>query len=482
MKSASLKDKTIRGLFWGGIDTLFTKGVNFVFNLLIARQLTPDDYGTIAILAVIMSICQCFVDSGFGAALIRKTDRTEADFSTVFYFNMIISLLLYILISSLSPFLADFYNNPILADITVIYTLVLIINSLAIVQNAKLTIDINFKAFAKISIFSSVLSGTIALWMAMKGYGIWTLVAQSLINSAIRTILLWIVSKWRPQLLFSWQSFKEFFSFGSKLLGSSLVNAIYNNIYTLVIGKVHSAELLGTYKRGGSIAEFPAEGINSVLANVSYPVLSSIQNDKDRCLQSCRQFVRMTSFIIFPMMVGLAAIADPFIRLCLTDKWAKAIPVMQLLCFAFIWNPITSIDYAIQKITGHSEYFLRMTIISKIIGISILCLTATIGIYAICIGQILSSIVVLPIYSYYTQKAIGYTFKQKVLDCGKTLILSIGMGVLVYTVILLVSNIYLKLIAGILSGIAFYYLTAKKLKLVEIAFIIDTIKQYIKKR
>lgn len=475
---ASLKNRTIKGMFWGGVDTFLNKGISFVFNLLIARQLMPEDYGVIAILAVLMSICQCFVDSGFGAALVRKSNRTEEDFSTVFYFNILAALVLYIIIWLIAPFIARFYNQPILTEVTKIYSVVLIINALSIVQNTKLTIDLNFKAFAKISAVAAILTGTIALFLAYRGYGIWALVVQAISNALIRSILLWIASKWRPKLLWSWLSFKDFFSFGSKLLCSSLINTLYNSIYTLVIGKVYSPSSLGAYSKGDSIAKFPSEAVTGVLGNVSFPALSSIKDDERHCLNSCRQIVRMSSFIIFPMMMGLAAIADPFIRLCLTDKWEEAIPFMQLLCFALVWNPITSIDYTIQKIQGRSDYFLKMTIISRIVGILVLCITTPLGLYAMCFGQILSILIILPVYAHYTNKAIGYGLKEKISDCGKSFLLSIFMGVSIYMFIQIMPNNLLKLAFGIPVGIIFYIITAKLLKIEELSKIIEIIKQY----
>lgn len=229
-----LKDKTIKGLFWGGIDIFSSKGLSFIFNLLIARQLSPRDYGVIAILAVMMAICQCFVDSGFGAALVRKCKCSETDFSTIFYFNIFAALLFYIILYAVAPFIASFYEQPVFVDLTKIYSLVLIINALAIVQNSKLTIEVNFKVFAKISIISAIISGSAALFMAYKGFGIWSLVVQALTSATVRSLLLWVFSRWTPKAFFSWNSLNEHFSFGSRLLGSSLINTIYNNPVVVV--------------------------------------------------------------------------------------------------------------------------------------------------------------------------------------------------------------------------------------------------------
>lgn len=245
-----LRDKTIKGLFWGGLDIFSSKGLSFLFNLLIARQLSPGDYGVIAILAVMMAICQCFVDSGFGAALVRKCKCSETDFSTIFYFNIFAALLFYIILYAVAPFIASFYEQPVFVDLTKIYSLVLIINALAIVQNSKLTIEVNFKVFAKISIISAIISGSAALFMAYKGFGIWSLVVQALTSATVRSLLLWVFSRWTPKAIFSWNSLNEHFSFGSRLLGSSLINELINNPGEFVILQFrHESELPASYKR-----------------------------------------------------------------------------------------------------------------------------------------------------------------------------------------------------------------------------------------
>lgn len=478
----TFRDKTVKGFFWGGVDTFLTKGLNFIFNLLIARQLMPADYGTIAILAVIMSICQCFVDSGFGAALIKKNNKTDKDFCTVFIFNIVIAFVFYALLFFLAPYIAKFYNIPLLTKVTRIYTLLLIINAISIIQHTKLTIAVNFKVFAKISTISVLISGAVTLWMASNGYGVWSLVVQGLLNSVIRTMMLCIIGKWIPKLSFSWTSFKEFFSFGSKLLGSSLINAVYNNLYTLVIGKTYSPSQLGHYNKGSSIAAFPSSSITTVLENVSYPILSSIQDDKELCLKTSRTIIRIVCYVSFPMMLGIASISDPFIRLFLTDKWEAAIPIVQILCLALLWNPLTSIDYAIQKITGHTDYFLKMTIYSKFIGILTLCLTIPLGIRAICWGQVISYLIIIPIYAYYTNKAIGYSFKMKLNDYSKSLSLSLIMSIFIYIIIHNIEEQLIKLVIGIITGFAFYIIMSFIFKIEELNKIMTTIKTYTKWR
>lgn len=473
---STLMNKTIKGLFWSGIDTFFSKGLSFVFNLLIARQLSPDDYGVVAILAVIMAICQCFVDSGFGASLVRKSKCSETDFSTVFIFNIVVALLFYFLLYLGTPILASFYALPQLTELAKIYSIILIINSLAIVQSAKLTIEVNFKAFAKVSVVSAIISGITALVMAYKGYGIWSLVFQSVVNASTRTILLWIIGKWRPLAKFSCHSLKEHLTFGSKLLGSSLINTIYNNIYTLVIGKAYSPKSLGAYNKGESIIKFPSETLTTAIGNVIYPILSSIKNNEARSYDAFRQLTKMSTFIIFPMVLGVGAIADPFIRICLTDKWEMAIPVMKILCFSLLWAPVTSMDLTIIKAFGRSDFFLRITVITKAINLLILVVTIPFGLLSMCLGQVVATLIHLLIDSVYTKKTFNYGLKDKITDCGVNFIIAALMFVFVLLVESGIPNPSWKLIVGIPSGVIFYIAMAKILRIKELHKLTELIK------
>ena len=373
---SSLKDKTVKGVIWSSIDRFSAQGIQFVFSILIARLLLPEDYGVIAMLNIFLAVSQTFIDSGFGTALIRKIDRTETDFSTVFYFNIAVASVFYVILFFCAPAIANFYETPLLESVTKVVALNLIINSLSGIHNAKLSIVIDFKSRAKISIITTLLTGAVGLWMAYAGYGVWTLVVQNLLSSVIRTVMLWIIVRWRPQLVFSWKSFKELFSFGSKLLASALLDTLYNNIYTLVIGKVFSPSTLGVYSKAKNLAQFPSSNITSVLQSVTFPVLSTIQNDEERLSDAYKRFLKLSAFVVFPLMVGLAAVADPFIRIALTDKWANAICLLQILCFSLIWYPIHAINLNILQVKGRSDYFLKLEIIKKVQGVLFLTVTS----------------------------------------------------------------------------------------------------------
>ena len=432
---SSLKDKTVKGVIWSAVDRFSAQGIQFVFSILIARLLVPEDYGVVAMLGIFMAVSQTFIDSGFGTALIRKIDRTEEDFSTVFYFNIVVATLFYFALFFAAPAIANFYNTPLLESITKVVALNLIINSLSGIHNAKLSIAIDFKSRAKISIVSTLLTGAVGLWMAYAGYGVWALVVQNLFSSAIRTVLLWVIVKWYPKLVFSWKSFKELFSFGSKLLASALLDTLYNNIYTLVIGKVFSPTTLGVYSKANSLAQFPSSNITSVLQGVTFPVLSTIQNEDDRLADAYKRFLKIAAFVVFPLMIGLSAVADPFIRLVLTDKWEGAIYLLQIMCFWMMWYPIHAINLNILQVKGRSDYFLKLEIIKKIQGVIVLCITVPMGIIAMCYGSLISSIICLVWNTHYTKKLIGYGFFAQMKDLLPIILHALVMGLIVVIVV-----------------------------------------------
>ena len=473
---SSLKDKTVKGVIWSAVDRFSAQGIQFVFSILIARLLVPEDYGVIAMLNIFLAVSQTFIDSGFGTALIRKIDRTETDFSTVFYFNIAVAVFFYLGLFFAAPAIANFYNTPLLVPVTRVTAINLVIGSLSGIHNAKLSIAIDFKSRAKISIVSAVLTGSVGLWMAYSGYGVWALVVQTVFAGIIRTIMLWIIVKWYPKFVFSWQSFKEMFSFGSKLLASGLLDTIYNNIYPLVIGKVFSPTTLGVYSKANSLAQFPSSNITSVLQSVTFPVLSTIQNEEDRLAAAYKRFLRIAAFVVFPLMMGLSAVADPFIRLALTDKWEGAIYLLQIICFWMMWYPIHAINLNILQVKGRSDYFLKLEIIKKIQGVIVLCITVPMGIVAMCYGSLISSIICLIWNTYYTKKLFGYGFFAQMKDLFPVIMHSLAMWLLVSVIVHFMPNLWLKLIVGVLSGMVYYIVGAYLMKFPEMDELLTILK------
>lgn len=455
----SLKHKTVKGVIWSSIERFALAGVNFIFGLVLARLLMPSDYGMIAMLGIFMGISQVFIDSGFSSALIRKSDRTELDNSTAFYFNIFVGIICFGVLFIIAPLIAQFYNIPQLTILTRILSLNLVFNSFCVVQQALLSVRLDFKTQAKISLSGGFISGSIGAIMAYTGFGVWALVAQSVTASAIRAALLCFWVKWYPMGSFSKNSFHHLFAYGSKLLASGLLDTIYNNIYTIVIGKKFSHINLGLYARADQLAQFPAVNITGILQRVSFPVLCTIQNEDERLKLNYRKILRLSSFIVFPLMIGLAAVADPLIRLLLTDKWAAAIPFLYILCFALMWYPVHAINLNLLQVKGRSDLFLRLEIYKKFLGLGILCATIPMGLMVMCVGKVFSSLICLALNTYYTGKLIHLGFFSQMKDLLPTLLNSLIMGGLVYISTLLLSAPCWRLMAGMLVGIGYYLIS-----------------------
>ncbi len=454
--SDSLKSTTAKGVLWSTIERFSVQGVQFVIMIVMARLLTPDDYGLIGMLAIFLAVAQSLIDSGFSQALIRKQDRTEVDNSTVFYFNIVVSAVLYLLLFVSAPFVADFYDTPALTPIMRVVCLSVILNSLAVVQRAILTINIDFKTQAKAALTASIISGIVGVAMAYSGFGVWSLVAQQLINLGINTGLLWILSRWRPSMTFSWTSFRELFSFGSKLLASGLLDTVYRNIYPIIIGKLFSANSLGHYTRAHHFAEFPSSNVTGIIQRVTYPVLCKIQNDDNRLSDVYRRFLKLSAYVIFPMMMGLSALSYPFIEVVIGDKWMFCAQLLQIICFSMMWYPIHAINLNLLQVKGRSDLFLRLEIIKKILGVAMICITAPIGLIAMCYGSIVNSLIALAINTYYTGKLIHVGFLKQMRDLAPTLILCLTMFVLILAMNHFVADNILRLVFGTILGMAYY--------------------------
>ena len=454
--SDSLKSKTVKGVVWSSIERFSTQGVQFLIMIIMARLLTPKDYGLIGMLAIFLAVAQSLIDSGFSQALIRKQDRTDVDNSTVFYFNIVVSSALYLILFIAAPFVADFYNQPELTSVMRVVCLGVILNSLAVVQRALLTVRIDFKTQAKASLSAAVISGCIGIVLAYCGFGVWSLVVQQLLNLSVNTLLLWIFSKWRPIAVFSWKSFHELFAFGSKMLASGLLDTLYRNIYPIVIGKLFSASSLGHYTRAHQFSEFPSSNVTGIIQRVTYPILCGIQDETERLEAVYRKFLKLSAFIIFPLMIGMSAVARPFIDIVLGKQWGFCGQLLQIICFAMMWYPIHAINLNLLQVKGRSDLFLRLEIIKKILGITVLCITAPFGLVVMCYGQIFNSIVALVINTYYTGKLINVGFIRQMKDLLPTILLSLTMfGAILLVNGFIEANIY-RLIIGVLVGVIVY--------------------------
>lgn len=473
----SLKNKAAKGVLWSSIERFSVQGVQFLVLLIIARILDPKDFGLVGMLAIFLAVTQSLIDSGFSQALIRKQDRTELDNNTVFYFNIIVSILLYFLLFAIAPWVADFYKEPQLVNLMRVLCLIVVINSFAVVQRAIYTAKLDFKTQAKASFIAALISGAIGVWMAMNEYGVWTLVWQQLLNAGINTLLLWIYSNWYPRWQYSWKSFRELFAFGSKLLVSGLLDTIYTNMYALVIGKVFTASSLGYYSQADRFTKLPSSNLTGILQRVTYPVLCSIQNDDERLRTDYRKLLRLSAFIIFPLMCMLAGIAYPLVELLIGEKWRFAATLIIPLSFTMMWWPIHAINLNLLQVKGRSDLFLKLEIIKKTIGVTVLVLSIPLGLLFMCYAGIVTSILCLIINTYYTGKLIQVGFIMQMKDLSSVLFTSLLVFAIAYCVTQYINGILLQLIVGSIIGILLYLGTAYFLKFKELEYIKSFIRR-----
>lgn len=472
----SLKRQAVGGVIWSAVERFSVQGVQFAVMIAMARVLSPSDYGLVGMLAVFIAVAQSLVDSGFSQALIRKQGRTAVDESTVFYFNVVVGFLLYGVLCLSAPLVARFYDAPELEPLMRVVCLSVVFNSLAVVQRARLTLDIDFKTQAKASLTAAVVSGVVGIWMAYTGWGVWSIVAQQLANLGVNTLLLWVFTRWRPQWVYSWASFRELFSFGSKLMLSGLLDTLYRNVYLIVIGKAFSAEDLGYYTRAHQFSEFPSSSLTGILQRVTYPVLCKIQDDDARLASAYRRFLRVSAFLIFPLLAGLSAVAEPLILLLLKEQWLFAATLLQIICFSMMWYPIHAINLNLLQVKGRSDLFLKLEVIKKIIGVVILCATLPFGLVVMCAGQIVSSVLCLAINTHYTGKLIQVGFIRQMRDLFPVLALSLAMWAVAWGAQTLVEPMGLKLAVGVVAGAVFYIGVAWLFRFTEMREMMDIVK------
>lgn len=475
-----IEQKAISGVVWSAVERFSLQGIQFVINIIMARLLLPNDYGIIGMLAIFIQVSQVFIDSGFTNALIRKKKCTELDFSTVFFFNIAISFVFYFLLFITAPYIADFYHMPMLTTVTRVVALNLIINAFYAIHKVKLTIDIDFKTQSKISLIALIISGTLGVILAFSGYGVWALICQTLLNAICSTVLYISLLHWFPLPFFSFSVFKSLFSYSSKLMLSSLIHTVYFNLYTLVIGRRFSASDLGCFTRADQFATFPSSNINAIISRVVFPTLSKFQDDDARLVLAYQKYIRLSSFIIFPLMVGLAALAKPLILLLLTDKWSGIIILLQILCFDWMFDHLSGINLNLLYVKGRSDLALRLEIVKKSIATFILFSSIPFGIIGMCIGRVLYSLVATYLNTYYTKSLIGLSLNAQLKDIAVSFLISMFMGCIVFLFISYLDTYIYQLIFGTLLGVIGYISLAILLKessLNELLFLIKNIKK-----
>lgn len=441
-----------------------------------ARFLSPSDYGLIAMLAIFLGISQIFIDGGFASALIQKRDRTEEDFSTVYYFNIIIAFGLYGVLYFSAPFIASFYTLPELTVITRFVSLNLIISAFSSVARTKLTIAVDFKTQAKVSFSSVLISAFFGIYMAVNGYGVWALIIQSIINNILNTILMFYFIRWKPLFVFSLQSFKSLFPFGSRLLTSMLISNIYTNIYSLVIGKKFSPNDLGVYSRAQTFAQFPSSNLSVILSRVTFPILSSISNDDEQLIRIYKKYLQLTGYVVFPMLFLIIGVAEPLIEVLLTKSWIETVLLLQILCFGFLWDPIGGLNLNLLYVRGDANLILKLEVIKKAIAILILIISLPFGLIYIAIGRALYSFIAVYINTHYTSKFIKFDYLSQMRIISPYFILSLTMTIVAYFSTLLVSDPLFKLILGTTLGVSYYTLISYILKFQPFLAILEIVK------
>lgn len=458
--SKSFKQKAITGVAWTSVERFTQQIIQFVIGIAIARILAPQDYGIIGMTAIFFAVATTFIDSGFGSALIQNKNRNETDYSTCFYFNVIVGVILYVILWLASPTIADFYRTPILCDVTRVLGLTMLVNSLSISQTAKMTVEMRFKEMAIISIVTQFFTGLIGLYLAYIGWGVWALVFQQLSSCIARLLMMELFLKWYPRLVFSKASFKHMFSYGSKILCSGLINTIYNNLYTLVIGKAFSAKEVGYYNRGNQFAILPTTTILSIFMKVAFPLMAEVQDDVEKLKTAYKKFLRVPLFVLYPILFGLIALAKPLILVLLGEKWLPAVPLLQVLCIGSFFDPLTNINLNILYVKGRTDLVLRLELIKKPIAFILLFSMIPLGLWWLCFGRAIYGFIAYSFNCYYTGKFINFGFWKQMYYNVPVLLKSGLMGALCYGCLYVFDKPLVQLLVGIVVGIFSYFIMA----------------------
>lgn len=478
----NIKSKTVSGLFWRFMERCGAQGVNLIVQIVLARLLTPEAYGTIAIVSVFINILQIFVDSGMGNALIQKKNADDLDFSSVFYFNMVICFILYGIMFFAAPFISGFYDDSGLTPIIRVVSLVLVISGLKNVQQAYVSRTMQFKRFFFATLGGTIIAAIVGIWMAYAGYGVWALVAQNLVNQIIATFVLWFTVRWRPKLLFSFSRLKDLISYGWKLLVSALIDTVYTNIRQLIIGKMYSSADLGLYNKGQQLTYTVINNINVSIDSVLFPAMSSEQDDMGRVKAITRRSIKTSSYIIWPLMIGMAVVAEPFVELFLTHKWIEVVPFIRVFCVSYAFYPIHTANLNAIKAIGRSDLFLKLEIIKKTIGMIVLFATMWSGPLVMAYGVLVAGLVSQIINSWPNRKLLRYSYIEQIKDILPYIIISLIMGGCVYAITYMPINYFMMLLLQIIVGAIIYIILSKIFKIDSYQYIKEVLIKIVKRK
>lgn len=473
--------KAISNFLWRFGERCGAQIVTFVVSVVLARILRPEDYGTIALVTVFTTIMQVFVDSGLGTALIQKRNADDLDFSSVFYFNFVVCLILYAGMFVAAPFIAEFYNDKQLIPIVRVISLTIIISGIKGIQQSYVSRNMLFKRFFYATLGGTVFSAFLGIGMAYAGCGVWAIVAQQLSNTAIDTLILWLTVKWRPKKMFSWYRLKNLLSYGWKLLASSLLDTIYNNLRNLIIGKIYSAADLAYYNQGDKFPKLVVTNINTSIDSVLLPTMSQAQEEHGRVKNMTRQAIKISTYIMAPLMVGMAVCAESIVDIVLTNKWLPCVPFLRVFCISYMFWPIHTANLNAIKAMGRSDLFLKLEIVKKIIGVILLIITMRISVEAMAYSLLVSSVCSQIINSWPNRKLLNYGYMEQIKDIIPILMLSLGMGTCVYFIGFVSEISIVRLVIQVFSGAVIYVLGSVLFKIDIFAYLWNIVKGYLKR-
>jgi len=467
----------MNAFLWSFIEKAGLQGIQFVITIVLARLLLPEQYGLVGMLAIFIAVAQSFLDSGFGSALIQKQNANRVDECSIFYFNIFVGMIAAGFLYLIAPVISSFYKEPLLSPLTRVLSLNIVINSFSLIQTTLLTKQLDFKTQAKISIYTVLLSGPVGIALAYNGYGVWSLVCQQICGNLTRTGLLWFFCSWRPSLLFNFSALRQMFAYGSRLLASGLLDKVFENIYSVIIGKLFSAGNLGYYTRSLSLQQLPASVLTDLVGRVTFPLFAGMQSDVDQLKSAFRKALITLAYINFPIFFGLAAVAKPLVQVLLTEKWLPCVPFLQLLSAVGFMYPLHAIHLNLLKAKGRSDLFFRLEVLKKILISALIVITWRYGILAMIMGQVVFSISAYYMNSYYTAKLINYTLGEQLKDLWPLFVLSAVMALMVVLVekLSISSNIYL-LASQILIGIGVFLALSSIFKPAAYVMLVQIIK------
>lgn len=483
MDNSQLKQKTISSMVWNAVQRFGTMAISFLGNLVLARLLLPSDFGTIGMLTIFISLSEVFIDGGFGSALIQKKNASQTDYSTIFFWNLLVAVILFLALFFSSPFVAEFYRMPILSDVLRATSLVLVINSFSVIQTNILIKNLNFSLMSIINLVSMAVGVAVAVVMAYMGFGVWSLVVKNLIAALITAVLLWLLTKWRPSFVFSWTSFRSLFGFGSLLLVSKLLNSLFENIQGLVIGRYFTAKDLGFYTQAKKLDQLPSSSMSQIVTRVTFPVFAKIADNRELLRSTFRKIIICTTYLFFPLEILLIAISHDLIVLLFTEKWVESIQYFRILCIYSMFIPLNTINTNTYLAIGNSKLYFWVQLIKKIIGIVLLVVGVRFGVIGVTWSLAIAGFVWWVVAAVVNSRILNYGFLKQLKDVSAFLLMAVTIGIVVYYLnsLLSLSSLLAIILCSVLF-VGFYLGMSKVLNLEPFKVYMGILKDYLSRR